>query len=126
MKYALGKVPKEDRYAVIKTCYIEKYSEYGPYTKNRVYRYDDETQRFKCLILQVSNSEKLLSDPNLRVREPVIVNPSSLESSDEDDDEPSTIEKFKAARKNQRQNELKSKKQRTEEIIKTYKTNREN
>ncbi|XP_057321923.1 probable serine/threonine-protein kinase irlF [Microplitis mediator] len=127
MKYALIKIPKEDKRAVVETCYIKKFSDYGAYTKNCVYRYNDGRKKCRCLILHVSNSKEKLANPNFRVREPVVTNPSSLESSSSDDDEEdqSLVNRLKAARKEQKQNVIKSKKQKVEDIITTYKNNRE-
>ncbi|XP_074113425.1 uncharacterized protein LOC141536653 [Cotesia typhae] len=64
--------------------------------------------------------EKLL-DKNLRIREPVITNPSALDSSTDDDTESeSGVAKAKNIRKIKKQNEMKSKKQKTDEIVESY------
>ncbi|KAH0540141.1 hypothetical protein KQX54_013252 [Cotesia glomerata] len=68
------------------------------------------------------DSKEQLCNPNFRIREPVITNLSSLESSSSDDDEEeqSAIDRLKEARKKQKQNANKSQKLEVEEIIKTY------
>ncbi|KAH0568628.1 hypothetical protein KQX54_021315 [Cotesia glomerata] len=68
------------------------------------------------------NSRKDLSDENLRIRDQKINNPSALDTSTEDDDEDkkSAVTKAKQARKIKKQNESKTKMQRTKEIIQAH------
>ncbi|XP_057334575.1 putative uncharacterized protein DDB_G0271606 isoform X2 [Microplitis mediator] len=100
-------------------------NDYNVFTKNNVYHYDDSEKRFKCVIVRLSDSWEELSDKNIRIRNPVITNPSSLDSSTSNDMEvESGVATAKLFRKNKKQSELKSKKQKTEEIIQVYKENR--
>ncbi|XP_057329778.1 putative uncharacterized protein DDB_G0268364 [Microplitis mediator] len=126
MKYALTKLPHHNnKIMVVETCNILDFSYYNVLTKNKVYHYDDSEKRFKCIILRLSESREELSDENIRVRDPVITNPSSLDSSTSNDMEvESGVATAKLFRKNKKQSELKSKKQKTEEIIQVYKENR--
>ncbi|XP_074115510.1 uncharacterized protein LOC141538101 isoform X2 [Cotesia typhae] len=88
MEYALVKVPHEDnKKVVVETCHIKNFSTFNILTQNQVYRYDDGVKKFKCIILHQSDSRDHLLKPKFRIREPVITNRSSLESSSDDEKE---------------------------------------
>ncbi|XP_074114001.1 uncharacterized protein LOC141537068 [Cotesia typhae] len=126
MEYALVKVPHEDnKKVVVETCHIKNFSTFNILTQNQVYRYDDGVKKFKCIILHQSDSWDHLLKPKFRIREPVITNRSSLESSSDDEKETeSGVANAKIARKNNKQNKITSYKQKTEAIIKVYEANK--
>ncbi|CAD6233224.1 GSCOCG00012263001-RA-CDS, partial [Cotesia congregata] len=72
------------------------------------------------------SKEELVRD-NHRIRNPKITNPSSLESSPDDNDEEETrVAKAKAARNNKKQSESQCKKRKVEEMIKIYENDNQN
>ncbi|KAH0563676.1 uncharacterized protein LOC123272923 [Cotesia glomerata] len=101
MEYALVKIPHEnDKKVVVETCHIKNFSTFNVLTQNQVYRYDDGVKKFKCIILHQSDSRDYLLKPKFRIREPVITNPSSLESSSDNEKEAeSGVTNAKEARK---------------------------
>ncbi|KAH0551003.1 hypothetical protein KQX54_000034, partial [Cotesia glomerata] len=72
------------------------------------------------------SKNELLRD-NHRIRNSKITNPSSLESSPDDNDEEETrVAKAKADRKNKKQSESRCQKRKVEEIIKVYENVKQN